>query len=67
MKWVVEGLRAAEAEETQTLFFTSFKVLETWRRKWQPTPVFLPREFLGQRSLAGYSPYSPWGGRVRHN
>ena len=28
------------------------------RRKWQPTPVFLPREFYGQRSLAGYS---PWG------
>ena len=27
-----------------------------WRRKWQPTPVFLPGECLGQRSLAGYSP-----------
>ena len=27
-----------------------------WRRKWQPTPVFLPRNFHGQRSLAGYSP-----------
>ena len=26
------------------------------RRKWQPTPVFLPREFHGQRSLEGYSP-----------
>ena len=26
-----------------------------WRRKWQPTPVFLPGEFCGQRSLAGYS------------
>ena len=25
------------------------------RRKWQPTPVFLPREFHVQRSLAGYS------------
>ena len=25
-----------------------------WRRKWQPTPVFLPEEFHGQRSLAGY-------------
>ena len=29
-----------------------------WRRKWQPTPVFLPGEFHGQRSLADYS---PWG------
>ena len=27
-----------------------------WRRKWQPTPVFLPGEFHGRRSLAGYSP-----------
>ena len=24
-----------------------------WRREWQPTPVFLPGEFHGQRSLAG--------------
>ena len=29
-----------------------------WRRKWQPTPVFLPGESHGQRSLAGYSPWS---------
>ena len=29
-----------------------------WRREWQSTPAFLPREFRGQRSLAGYS---PWG------
>ena len=27
-----------------------------WRREWQPTPIFLPRESHGQRSLAGYSP-----------
>ena len=29
-----------------------------WRRKWQPTPVFLPGEFHRQRSLVGYN---PWG------
>ena len=29
-----------------------------WRRKWQPTPVFLPGKSHGQRSLAGYS---SWG------
>jgi len=29
-----------------------------WRRKWQPTPVLLPRESLGGRNLVGYS---PWG------
>ena len=27
-----------------------------WRRKWPPTPVFLPGESQGQKSLAGYSP-----------
>ena len=27
-----------------------------WRRKWQPTPFFLPGESHGQRSLMGYSP-----------
>ena len=27
-----------------------------WRKKWQPTPAFLPGEFRGQRSLVGFSP-----------
>ena len=35
-----------------------------WSRKWQPTPVFLPGKFHGQRSLVGSS---PWGHRVGHN
>ena len=36
-----------------------------WRRKWQLPPVFLPGKSLGQRSLAGYS---PWGHkRVGHD
>ena len=30
----------------------------SWRREWQPMPVFLAGEFHGQRSLAGYS---SWG------
>ena len=29
-----------------------------WRRKWQPTPVFLPGESHGQRNLASRSPWS---------
>ena len=29
-----------------------------WKRKWQPTPVFWPRESQGQGSLVDYS---PWG------
>ena len=36
-----------------------------WKRKWKPTPVFLPGKPQGQRSLVGSS---PWGHqRVRHN
>ena len=35
-----------------------------WRRAWQPTPVFLPGEPHGQKSLAGYG---PWGRRVRQD
>ena len=36
-----------------------------WRRKWQPTPVFLPGKSHEQRSLVDCS---PWGcKRVRHN
>ena len=31
-----------------------------WRRKWQPTPVLLPRKSHGWRTLVGYS---PWGGK----
>ena len=36
----------------------SFFTLMHWKRTWLPTPVFLPGEFHGQRSLVGYS---PWG------
>ena len=35
-----------------------------WRRKWQPTPVFLPGKSHGQKSLAGYS---SWGHRFGHD
>ena len=37
----------------------------SWRRKWQPTPGFLPGKSHGQRSLVAYS---PWGHkRVGHD
>ena len=35
-----------------------------WRRKWHPTPVFLPGKSHGQRSLVAYIPQ---GVRVRHD
>ena len=33
---------------------------DSLEKEMQPTPVFLPREFHGQKSLVGYS---PWGGK----
>ena len=39
-----------------------------WRRKWQPTPVFLPGKSHGQWNLQSMAGYSPWGcKRVRRN
>ena len=35
-----------------------------WRRAWQPTPIFLPGELHGQRSLVGYSPWRSQ--KIRH-
>ena len=45
-----------EREREYVLSWTKEK--EPWRRKWRLAPVFVPGEFHGQRSLAGYS---PWG------
>ena len=42
----------------------SLSTLMHWRRKLQPTPVFLPGESHGRRSLVGCS---PWGRRVGHD
>ena len=43
-----------QEEISSVLLKTSTK--KAWRRKWQPTPAFLPGKSHGQRSLAGYSP-----------
>ena len=31
--------------------------LTSWKRAWQPSPVFLPGESHGQRNLVGYGPW----------
>ena len=46
--------RVGDDWATSLSLFTSMH----WRRPWQPTPVFLPGESHGRRSLVGYS---PWG------
>ena len=50
---IVKNLPAVQ--ETQVW---SLGLEDPWRRKWQPTPGFLPGEPHGQRSLVGYSPWS---------
>ena len=55
-----------EPDTTERLcFHFSLSTFMHWRRKWQPTPVFLPGKSHGQRSLVGYS---SWGcKRVKHD
>ena len=51
------GLSSKESTcQCRTLRFDPWVRKIPWRKKWQPTPVFLPGESRGQRSLAGCSP-----------
>ena len=43
-------------QEIERCGFDSWARKILWRRAWHPTPVFLPGESHGQRSLVGYSP-----------
>ena len=48
----------AESRTRPSDFLLSPSTFMHWRRKWQPTPMFLPGESHGWKSLAGCS---PWG------
>ena len=48
----------ANAEDTRDRVSVPGSGKIPWRKAWQPSPVFLPGESHGQRSLEGYS---PWG------
>ena len=54
------SLRVRHDWETSLSLFTFMH----WRRKWQPTPVFLPGESRGWRRLVGCC---LWGHRVGHD
>ena len=51
----IQSIPLTYFKEYNTVLLTLFAMLYPWRRKWQPTPVFLPGKFHGQRSLAGYN------------
>ena len=57
MALVVKNL-AANGKEFKRGWFDPWVRKFPWSRAWQPTPVSLPGESHGQRSLLGYS---PWG------
>jgi len=50
---MIKNLPAMHETSVQSLIWE-----DPYRRKWQPTPVFLPGEFHRQRSLMSYN---PWG------
>ena len=56
---MVETLPAMQKTQVQSLGRE-----DPLEKEWQPTPVFLPGESRGQRSLVGYS---PWGHSVGYN
>ena len=58
LPWWLSGKESAS--QCKRLRFNPWVRKIPWKRKWQPTLVFLPGESHGQRSLAGYC---PWGGK----
>ena len=57
-RWLSGEESACNAGDAKTLRFDPWVGKIPWNRKWQPTPVFLPGESHGGKSLVGYS---PWG------
>ena len=57
--WWLSGKESAcQCRRCKRLRFNHSVRKIPWSRKWQLTLVFLPGQFYGQRSLAGYSPWS---------
>ena len=57
-RWLSGKESTCQCRRRRRLKFDPWVGKILWRRKWQPTPVFLLGESHGQRSLAGYSPWS---------
>ena len=55
-KWWIANESTCQCRRHKRHGFNSWVWKIPWRRKWQPTPLFLPGKFHGERSLAGYSP-----------
>ena len=55
LPWWLNGLKKKNLPANRRHGFSSWVRQIPWRRKWQPTAVFLPGETHGQRSLVGYN------------
>ena len=55
-RWLSGKESACQCRRYKRCSFNPWVRKSPCRRKWQPTPVFLPGESHRQRSLAGYSP-----------
>ena len=53
---MAQQIKNPPAKATRRRGFNLWVGKTPWRRKWQPTPVFLPEKRHGQSSLGSYSP-----------
>ena len=58
LPWWLNGKESTCHRRLKRFGFCPWARKVPWRRKWQPTPVFLPGKSSVQRSLVGYS---SWG------
>ena len=63
-RWHSGKESACQCRRHRRCEFNSWVEKIPWRRKWQPTPVFLPGKFHRQRSLGSYR---PWGHRIQND
>ena len=49
----LQSMGRGESDTTERLISLSLFTFMHWKKKWQPTPVFLPRESQGRWSLMG--------------
>ena len=55
-RWLTGKESACQCRRHRRQRFSPWVRKIPWRRKWQPTPVFLPGKSHGQRSLVGHGP-----------
>ena len=57
--YILKGTAVFQSAHIPCLKAFTFDCCNLWRRQWHPTPVLLPWESHGRRSLVGYSPWGP--------